>query len=162
MENAIPADTSVLADKVEIKERLYEFYYRCDDGDVSGAIAQFATDDVSFDAGSFGRAEGSAAWQEWAVTDWEENVVFTRHLLHNPVIDVDGDSALGTCYYEIPSITADGDAVWLQGTYEYEFRRVDGEWKCSSYTVRSTYATPYDQGWAKQPFIEGVSGELDW
>ena len=86
----------------------------------------------------------------------------TRHMLHNLVIDVDGEMATGTCYYEIPSVTVDGDAVWMQGTYEYEFRRVDGEWKLAAYVVDPTYATPYEQGWAVQPFLDDIDAASDW
>lgn len=81
---------------------------------------------------------------------------------HNPIIDVNGDEATGTWYAEIPSITGVGEAIWLQGTYELGFRRVDGEWKISKYTFDFTYATPYDQGWVEQPFIEEMPGDLDW
>jgi hypothetical protein len=162
MAETTPIDTQVLLDKDAIEERLYEFYYRCDAGDVPGAIVRFATEDVSFDAGPMGAAESRDGWREWAETVYTEEVPFARHMIHNPIIDVDGDEASAKYYAEIPSIIGEGDAVWAQGTYEVELRRVDGEWKFSSYAFEFTYATPYDRGWAEQPFVEGIPGELDW
>lgn len=155
-------DARVLLEKDTIKETVYEFFYRWDEGDWAGAIDRFATEDVSFDAGVFGTADGRAAWQEWAGTVWQGSVAATWHMIHNPIIEVDGDEANGRWRAEIPAVTVEGDAVWLQGIYEHEYRRVNGEWRCSSYTVTPSYATPYEQGWAEQPFLEGINEEADW
>jgi hypothetical protein len=59
-------------------------------------------------------------------------------------------------------MTREGQAVWMQITYEVEFRRADGEWKISAYRPDLTFVTPYEKGWAEQPFIEGIPGTLEW
>jgi hypothetical protein len=162
MAEATSPDVQVILDKDAIKETVYNFFYRWDDGDWAGAIDQFATEDISFDAEAFGTADGRDEWQEWAETVWKENVAFTWHMLHNPIIEVDGDEATGRWRTEIAAVTVEAEAVWLQGIYEHEYRRVDGKWKCSSYTVEPTYVTPYEQGWAEQPFLEDIDAEPDW
>lgn len=158
----VTPDAQVLSDKDAIKEQVYEFYYRWDDGEWADAIDYFATEDISFDAGVLGTADDRGEWQEWAEMVWKENVAVTWHMLHNPIIEVDGDQATGRWRHEVPAVTVEGQAVWLQGIYEHEYRRVDGDWKCSSYTVEPTYATPYERGWAEQPFLEDIDEEPDW
>jgi ketosteroid isomerase-like protein len=161
MAKATPPDTQVVLDKDAIKEMVYKNYYPLDEGNVADFMEMF-TEDATFDAGPFGSAEGKAAITEMIETLFDEEILFSRHMLHNPVVEVDGDEASGTWYLEMPMISGEGEALWLQGTYEHEFRRVDGEWKVSTFTFEPTYLTPYDEGWAEQPFPEGMPGELDW
>ena len=153
-------DLQVLLDKDAIKELIYEWDYLTDAGEE--VIDRFCTEDVIYDGGPLGHTEGREAFKELSEVLFSENVLFTRHMRHNPIIKVDGDEATGKWYADIPSITGDGKAVWIQGTYEIGFRRVDGEWKISKYTFDFTYATPYDKGWAQKPFVDGVPGELEW
>ena len=163
MTEATPPDAQVLLDKDAIKEAVYEFFYRGDEeGDWAGAIEQFATEDISFDAGEFGTADSKDAWQEWAETVWEETTAASWHMLHNPIIEVDGDEATGRWRIETPEVAIEGGAFWSQGIYEHEYRRVDGEWKCSSFTFKTSYVTPYEHGWAEQPFPEDIDEEPDW
>ncbi len=162
MAKATSTDLQVLLDKDEIKELVYRWDYLGDDGKPLDAIERFCTEDVIYDAGPLGRTEGKQAFKEAAEKVFAEELLFTQHMRHNPVVTVHGDEATGKWYAEIPSITGDGKALWLQGTYELGFRRVDGEWKISKYTFAFTYATPYEKGWVKQPFVEGMPGELEW
>ena len=162
MAETTPPDVQVLLDKEAIKEAVYEYLYRTDEGEWADAIDQFATENISFDAGEFGTADDREEWQEWADTVWEENMAASWHMLHNPIIEVDGDEATGRWRVEEALVTTEGDAVWAQGIYEHEYRRVDGEWKCSSWTFKMSYLTPYEQGWAEQPFPEDIDEEPDW
>ena len=163
MHETLPTEVQQLLDKDAIEELVYEWDYLTDErADTADVIETYCTDDVIYDAGPLGSAEGKAAFIEVAEGLWDEEVMFTRHMRSNPVIDVDGDDATGKWYAEIPSITADGDAIWVQGTYEIDFRRVEGDWKISKYTFDFAYATPYDEGWVAQPFVEGIPGALDW
>ncbi len=161
MNNVTQDDIRLMLDKDAIKEVLYKFDYLSDDGDAVGAVDRYCTDDVKFDGGVLGTAEGKDAFKESSKETFSE-FPFTRHLLHNPVIEVSGDDAWSKWYALIPSITREGQAVWVQVTYEIEFRRVDGEWKISAYRPDLTFVTPYQKGWAEQPFIEGIPGKLEW
>ena len=145
-----------LLDKDEIKELVYRWDYLGDDREPLAAIERFCTEDVVFDAGPLGSAEGKESFKEVAEVIFDEELLFTRHMRHNPVISVNGDEATGKWYAEIPSITGDDEAVWIQGTYELGFRRIDDEWKISKYTFDFAYATPFDRGWVEQPFIDDV------
>ncbi len=159
MADVLPKELQVLLDKDAIKELIYEWDYLGDAHE--DVIDRFCTEDVVFDSGPLGSAEGREVFKEVSET-LSEKVLFTRHMRHNPIIRVDGDEATGKWYAQIPSITGEGEAVWIQGTYQVGFRRVDGEWKISKYVFEFTYATPYDKGWVEQPFVESIPGELDW
>ncbi|WP_290815364.1 nuclear transport factor 2 family protein [Halovivax sp.] len=162
MATATPPETQVLSDKVAITELMSRWFYLVDDGRPVEAVDRFTTEDVTFDAGELGAAEDQESWLEFTELAFEEILPFTRHTVHNPLIEVDGDTATGKWYLDCPTITGDGEAIWLQGTYEHEFRRADGEWLISKFTFEPTYATPFDRGWAEQPFVEDIPGELDW
>jgi len=80
-------------------------------------------------------------------------VSFCMHMVHNPIIDVEGDRATGRWYFEAPTNNRleNDRAEWLAGTYHEEYVRENGEWKIDSIKVDWTYRTPYDEGWAKNP-----------
>ena len=142
-----------LLDKDAIKELWYNSCYLVDEGDLDGVMESFTTD-ATMNTGAFGRAEGRGAIREMLKSLFSEELLFTRHMVHMPLIEIDGDEAIGEWYLDCPSIVGDGEAVWTQGTYKHTFRRVNGKWKISKFTFEASYVTPYDKGWAKQPFMD--------
>ena len=160
-DSALTEDVQKLLDKDAIKELWYNSCYLVDEGDLDGVMESF-TVDAMMDAGAFGRAEGRGAIREMLETLFSEGLLFTRHMVHNPVIQIDGEQARGKWYLDCPSITGDGKAIWTQGIYEHEFRKADGTWKISKFTFEAAYVTPYEKGWVKQPFLDGMPGELNW
>lgn len=79
-------------------------------------------------------------------------VSFCMHMVHNAIIEVEGDHATGKWYYEAPTTDAgSGRAQWMAGTYLEEYLREDGEWKFVSIDTQWKYISPYDEGWAKNP-----------
>jgi ketosteroid isomerase-like protein len=150
-----------LLDKDAIEELWYNSCYLVDEGDLDGVMESF-TGDAVMDTGSFGRAEGKDAIREMLKSLFSEGLLFTRHMVHNPVIQIDGEQATGKWYLDCPAITGEGKAVWSQGIYKHEFRRTGGKWKISKFTFEASYVTPYEKGWVEQPFLEGMPGELNW
>ena len=71
-------------------------------------------------------------------------------MVHNPIVEVDGDRATGKWYYEAPTTDAtEGTAQWMMGTYLEEYIKKDGQWKFISIKTKWNYISPYDEGWAK-------------
>ncbi|ELY93543.1 hypothetical protein C482_19134 [Natrialba chahannaoensis JCM 10990] len=159
MAEAIPTEVQELLDKQAISELIRKFVYLSDENDWDAEF-ELVTDDVIAET-PFGSAEGKDDFRETTAEIFAE-FQFSRHMLHNGLIEIDGDEATGQWYGEIPILTTDGEAEWILGMYEHEFRRVDGEWKLSKYTFDPTYVTPYDEGWAEQPFPEEMPVEPDW
>lgn len=136
-----------LEDREAIKELRAEYCYRIDNRDWDGFTALF-TEDAHLDFGPIGSFDGHDAIREFA-----ENIVgarqpFLSHMLHNPVIDIDGDSGTGRWYFEVPCTFDDGDAGWIQGRYRDSYRRDAGGWSFSGVTARFNYIARYDEGWA--------------
>ena len=150
---ALIDDVKQLVDKDSIKELWYNSCYLVDEGDLDGVLESY-TEDALMDTGAFGRAEGRVAIREMLENLFSEGLMFTRHMVHMPLIEIDGDEATGKWYLDCPSIVGDGEAAWIQGTYKHTFRRLNGKWKISKFTFEPSYVTPYDKGWAKQPFID--------
>jgi hypothetical protein len=44
-------------------------------------------------------------------------------------------------------------AVWSQGKYDNEFVKEDGKWKIRSLHWYVNFATPFEEGWVKKPFV---------
>jgi hypothetical protein len=77
---------------------------------------------------------------------------YSAHMVHNPIITVDGSTAHGKWYVHVP-LTGKNEnmAGWLQGRYDEEYVRVDGRWKWKSITTTFDFITPYDEGWVRTP-----------
>lgn len=48
--------------------------------------------------------------------------------VHNHVIEIDGDSATGTCYLDL-RCKVNGRDLLSSGWYDDQYQRIDGEWK---------------------------------
>lgn len=136
-----------LEQREAIKELRAEYCYRVDARDWDGYAALF-TEDAHLDFGPIGTFDGRAA-----VRDFAEHVVgaehgFLAHMIHNPVLEVGTDTATGRWYFEVPCTFKDGSAGWIQGTYEDEYRLVDGEWLFAEVVADFNYFAAYDEGWA--------------
>ena len=143
-----------LEDVEAIKKLKARYCACCDDKyDVEG-LASLFTDDAGWDGGErLGRYEGIEAIRGF-FSGSPKRVSFAIHHVTNPIIEVDGDEATGRWYLFQPCTRADGNrAVWLAARYEEEYVRVTGEWKFRKIAVFPAFYTPFDQGWAKQPFV---------
>jgi len=77
------------------------------------------------------------------------SIRFCMHMVHNSFIEVDGDSAKGRWYFEVPAVDAgSGEAQWMAGRYLEEYRREGGRWKFASMAVQWAFIVPYAKGWA--------------
>ena len=119
-------------------------------------LAELWTEDASCDYGFFGRYAGrDAIMNEFFRELVASASSFNAHMVHNPLIEVRGDSASGTWYLTAQTtIQPANQAVWVMGIYRDEFQRIDGSWKISSLEFEFRYYTPYEDGWAKTPMWE--------
>ncbi len=80
---------------------------------------------------------------------------FGMHLVHNAVIEVEGEKATGVWYVMVPGTSGlTGQAIWTAGKYEEEYIKEADRWKFLSIKFTAYFSTPYDAGWVKKPFIE--------
>jgi hypothetical protein len=138
---------------VEAIKRLKARYSAyCDDNYNPDKLATLFAEDAVWDGGDFGRHEGREAIRQF-FSGAPEALPFAVHMVMNPVIEVDGDTAKGTWYFLGALTVADGNqALWTSLWYDEEYVRVDGEWKFKRLKVNPFFSTPFDQGWAKTRF----------
>ena len=148
----IEARLKVLEDIEEIKRLKARYCAYCDAQDADGVAGLFAEDAV-FEGVMLGaRSEGREAIRTRFVGA-PRTVSFAVHMVLNPLISVDGDTATGIWYLFQPYTLVDGDqAMWGSGRYDEEYVRTNGEWKIKSVKIVSFFWTPFDQGWALKRF----------
>ena len=140
----------VIEDIEEIKRLKRRYCAYCDDNYDADALAELFVEDAVWDGGSLRpRIEGREAIRQFFVAA-KDRLPFAIHMVLNPIIEVDGDTAKGTWYLFQPCTFADGNrAVWGSARYDEEYVRIDGRWMFKNLALTSFFWTPFDEGWAK-------------
>ncbi len=149
----------VLEDIESIRKLKATYCYVCDAGldDVRNRdelISHFTENArLDFGMGPGSEFEGTEELKTFFGEVVPMSTPFCMHMVHNPIIEVDGDRATGKWYFEAPitSRLENDRAEWYAGAYLEEYVRKNGEWKIDFLKVDWTYRTPYDEGWAKNP-----------
>lgn len=143
----------VLEDIEEIRKLKARYAAACDDNYDADAIAALFTEDALWDGGSLGKADGRAAIRKF-FSRAAEFFPFAIHNVMNPIIEVEGDRATAQWYLLQPATMAKGNqAVWLAAVYHDEYVRHDGRWMFKKLSVKPHFLTPYEEGWARKPFV---------
>jgi hypothetical protein len=114
-------------------------------------IAHFTEDArVDFGMGEGSVFQGSEELKIFFGQVVPSSVSFCMHMVHNSVIEVEGDRANGRFYFEAPTTNAaTKKAQWMAGRYIEEYVREDGQWKFSSMATEWNYVAPYEEGWGE-------------
>lgn len=77
--------------------------------------------------------------------------VLNNHLQLQPVVHVaaDGRTAKGRWRAFAQVAQVGRAAIWSEGPYEIDYRKVDGKWMFATLRWDPTYYTPFDRGWDK-------------
>ena len=139
----------VLEDIEEIKVLKRRYCAACDDNFDADGIASVFTEDSVWDGGARGKMEGRDEIRSFfqKTSQW---MPFAVHMVLNPIIEVNGDTAKGTWYLFQACTLADGDrAIWGSARYDEDYVRVNGHWLIQHLRVTSNFWTPFDEGWVK-------------
>lgn len=142
-----------LEDIEEIRRLKLRYAKLCDDNYNPDGLAALFTEDGVWDAGDFGVVRGREDIRaHWAKTS--EQFPFALHYISNHVVDIEplADEASGRCYLWEP-LTMNGRACWSAVTYDERYRRVQEAWYFSEMKLQVHFLTPYEEGWAKEPFV---------
>lgn len=146
---------------IEAIKKLKAFYCYLVDAGAKGdaskidALVELLADDIVGDYGPLGTYVGKESFRNLFAQMAPSTMPFSAHMVHNPVINVAGDTATGWWYYEIPcSLKTLNTAAWAQGKYEDEYVRVGDSWKFKSIKVIMNYFTTFDKGWVKEQFVQ--------
>jgi hypothetical protein len=69
-------------------------------------------------------------------------------MIHNHIIEIDGDEAIGVCSIEIRWIE-NGESVISSGYYDDKYRRVNGRWMFAERDVKFFHWCTLKEGWAQ-------------
>lgn len=152
--NRLEDQFAELRDKEAIRELRAEYCFRADARDWE-AWADVFTEDGRIEVEQLGTYEGRDRIIQFGEEVIAGEYQWFSHMVHNGVIDVDGDEATGKWYFEVPCVSKatlfdEGEAGWLQGRYDEEYRRVDGEWKIAVSEAEFHYVADYKEGWGDQ------------
>jgi 3-phenylpropionate/cinnamic acid dioxygenase small subunit len=131
--------------EVEIANLVYRYAECIDGGDFEGAAALFAHARLKTALGEVGAEDVLAMWRN-SVFVYEDGTPRTKHVITNPIIEVDEEAGRGTCrtYYTVMQQAGDGPlAPVICGRYHDSFERVAGRWRFS-YRDYSLHDLPGD------------------
>ncbi len=136
----------------EIKKVRYWYCFHLDDRDWE-SMSNLFTEDAVADYGYLGTAHGPEGVRKLFEESVANLVLFSAHYMHNPIIEVDGDTATGQWYISAPGTVAGEKAVYALVRAKDTYRKVEGVWKIQSLKYDWKFFTSYEKGWAKEPFL---------
>ena len=150
-----------LADVERIKQLKHTYCALCDDHYNADGLAALFTEDAVWDGGPMGVQRGRAAIRSFFEGS-SKRVPFALHMVTNPIIEVEGDTATGSWYLWQPMVYAlpEGEqAYWMSVRYDDRYRREPQGWRFEYVRITLKVLSPYDQGFAKAR-IADVYGTL--
>ncbi len=114
-----------LADREAIRDLVNQYAHQVWRKDIPAIIELFA-EDGEMDTETMGLISGRKALTEDYGQMLSEDVF--QPFVHNHIIELDGDTAEGTCYLDLRA-TINGKDLFGAGFYDDRYVRVDGEWK---------------------------------
>lgn len=116
-----------------IANLVYRYAELIDSGNFEAAAALFVHARIKLGPREIGADEVLALWRG-SIILYEDGTPRTKHVITNPIIEVDETAGHGTCrsYYTVMQQVADGplNAV-ICGRYHDAFERIDGQWRFS-------------------------------
>lgn len=142
-----------LEDLEEIKQLKARYAAYCDANYDADALAELFTEDAIWDGGALGRNVGREAIRQF-FRGSSQRITFAVHNILSPIIDLAGDTATGTWYLlQTCTYAAGNQAVWGAATYHDRYVRQNDVWKFQHVQIVSHFWTPFEEGWARTPFI---------
>jgi hypothetical protein len=142
-----------LEDIEAIKKLKAQYCAYCDDNYNPEALASLFIEGGVWDAGEgFGKHVGREAIKAF-FRDVSKDITFAAHMVLNPIIEVEGDRATGQWYIIMPATLKETQAAWLLGKYDEEYVKIAGRWMYKSLKANILFFSPYEKGWATQPFL---------
>lgn len=143
---ALEATVQELADSEAIRNLARCYAHHVWRKDVPAAVELFAAD------GEMDTGEGPVIRGRKALLEVYERMLGDgefQPFVHNHVIELDGDTATGTCYLDLRA-TLGGKSMIGSGYYDDAYVRVGGAWKFRSRKLTMCYLVPLRGGWAME------------
>jgi uncharacterized protein (TIGR02246 family) len=121
----------------------------CDANHDPDRITTIFTEDGEWEARGIGHAKGHAAIRELFV-GFQRAISYSQHMVVNPIIRVNGDTASAVWYFFGAFTMRDGNqAKWQAARYHDDYVKVGDEWKIRHLRVKGpAFSADYERGWA--------------
>ncbi len=136
----------------DIKQMKALYCHYCDNGYDPEGIGSLFVEDGIWDGADFGCHEGRAAIKEF-FAGISGDIVFAGHLVLNPIITVDGDTANGKWWLIMPCTTnleGKKEARWLAAEYDDDYVTINGKWLFKHLRLDFKFFAPHLDGWVEQ------------
>lgn len=137
------ARVTALEDRFEIADRMARYGNAADSGSAQTA-ADLWTEDGTYDAGIMSMTSSSEV-AEMLLKDHHQGFMANgvAHVCTPPIVVVDGDEAVSTCYSIVilRDQPSDGFRVWRVSANRWEWVRTSAGWKVTSRVNRSLDGT---------------------
>lgn len=155
METVLERRIKILEDIETIKKLKHRYCFLVDAG-IAGdmtkmdeLLANF-TEDAWVDFSHLGIHSGRIALESFFKEFIPLALSYSAHLVLNPVIEADLDSAWGNWYFFVPCTFREKKTpVWILGKYEEAYKKISGQWYWQSITARFDFISPFEEGWVK-------------
>ena len=134
----------------EILNLKHEYWHYNDVGLLGDKIAPLFTEDGVWSNAELGHYEGRAAIRDF-FNGASDVITFCAHIGMNPIIEVNGDTAVGKWRALLPGTMAEeGGKVSRIILIDYldDFRRIDGRWYIQKLNILFNFNVEFGNSWA--------------
>ena len=134
-----------LLDREHIRDLVHRYCWAVDRGTLEEVMALFHNEcNLALVPGK--RYLGRAATYKWYNVYMQNRMEVLRHLIHNQVITVNGDTATSKSYFDAVG-DLKGESITVAGFYEDTLLRVNEEWKFTEKIIKLDFLVPLQEGW---------------
>jgi len=145
MESSTERHLKELLDREYIRDLVHRYCWAVDRGTLEEVMALFHEEcNLSLVPGK--RYVGREATTKWYSVYMQNRMEVLRHLTHNQVITVTGDTATSKSYFDAVG-DLKGESITVAGFYEDTLLCVNGEWKFTEKIIKLDFLVPLNEGW---------------
>jgi len=148
-----------LVDREKIREVVHRYCFAVDRGTLDQVMALF-DDQCDLELVPGKRYTGRDAVHKWYDQYMRTRMGVLRHLIHNQVIELNGDEAASKSYFDAVG-DLKGESIVVAGFYEDRLRKHGAEWRFVEKIIRLDFLVPLHEGWGGKKFKRVIIGSVD-
>ena len=145
MNDTINTQLKELLDREQIRDLVHRYCWAVDRGTLEEVMALFHME-CHLELSPGKRYAGREATYKWYNIYMQNRMEVLRHLIHNQMISVNGDTATSKSYFDAVG-DLKGESITVAGFYEDTLLRVNGEWKFTEKVIKLDFLVPLQEGW---------------
>ena len=159
MDTRESSQVSELIDREKIREALHRYCFAVDRGTLEQVMALF-DDECDLELVPGKRYSGRDAVHKWYDAYMRTRMGVLRHLIHNQVIELNGNEASSKSYFDAVG-DLKGESIVVAGFYEDRLRKSGDKWRFTEKIIRLDFLVPLHEGWGGKKFKRVLIGNID-